>query len=124
MTRRSGDSRTKKNEEGREHEEENKKKKARKDERLNQNEKDEERRHVSHTHRVALDPLFDEINVDPIIHVKYVDTQNQLADILTKGSFTRNGWDKLLRLFNIENKQERPEKRREQSGEKLFLDRR
>ena len=41
-------------------------------------------RHVSRTHRVALDWLFDRINMDPKIQVKYIDTKNQLADILTK----------------------------------------
>ena len=30
-----------------------------------------------------------ESTVDPQIQIKYVDTKNQLADILTKGSFTR-----------------------------------
>ena len=42
-------------------------------------------RHVSRTHRVALDWLFDRINLDPKIQIKYIDTKNQLADILTKG---------------------------------------
>ena len=32
-------------------------------------------RHVSRTHRVALDWLFDGINLDPTIQVKYVDTK-------------------------------------------------
>ena len=41
-------------------------------------------RHVSKTHRVALDWLFDRINLDPKIQIKYIDTKNQLADILTK----------------------------------------
>ena len=41
-------------------------------------------RHVSRTHRVALDWLFDRINLDTKIQIKYVDTKNQLADILTK----------------------------------------
>ena len=41
-------------------------------------------RHVSRTHRVALDWLFDRINLDPKIQIKYVDTKNQLADMLTK----------------------------------------
>ena len=41
-------------------------------------------RHVSRTHRVALDWLFDRINLDPKIQIKYIDTKNQLADILTK----------------------------------------
>ena len=48
-------------------------------------------RHVSRTHRVALDWLFDRINLDPKIQIKYIDTKNQLADILTKGNFTMNG---------------------------------
>ena len=58
-------------------------------------------RHVSRTHRVALDWLFDRINLDPKIQIKYIDTKNQLADILTKGNFTRDGWNHLLTLFNI-----------------------
>ena len=58
-------------------------------------------RHVSRTHRVALDLLFDRINLDPKIQIKYIDNKNQLADILTKGNFTRDEWDHLLYLFNI-----------------------
>ena len=58
-------------------------------------------RHVSRTHRVALDWLFDRINLDPKIQIKYVDTKSQLADILTKGNFTRDEWNHLLTLFNI-----------------------
>ena len=38
-------------------------------------------RHVSRTHRVALDWLFDRVNLDPQIQIKYVDTKHQLADI-------------------------------------------
>ena len=57
-------------------------------------------RHVSRTHRVALDGLFDRINLDPKIQIKYIDTKNQLADILTKGNFTRDEWNHLLCLFN------------------------
>ena len=49
-------------------------------------------RHVSRTHRVAFDWLF---------QIKYIDTKNQLADILTEGSFTRDEWNHLLCLFNI-----------------------
>ena len=49
-------------------------------------------RHVSRTHRVALDWFFDRINLDPKIQIKYIDTKNQLADILTKGiSHVTNG---------------------------------
>ena len=58
-------------------------------------------RHVSRTHRVALDWWFDRINLDSKIQIKYIDTKNQLADILTKGNFTRDEWNHLLNLFNI-----------------------
>ena len=58
-------------------------------------------RHVSTTHRVALDWLFDRINLEPKIQIQYVDTKNQLADMLTKGNFTRDEWNHLLHLFNL-----------------------
>ena len=58
-------------------------------------------RHVSRTHRFALDWLFDRINLDPKIQIKNIDTKNQLADILTKGNFTREEWNHLLCLFKI-----------------------
>ena len=58
-------------------------------------------RHVSRTHRVALDWLFDRINLDPKIQIKYIDTKNRLADILTIGNFTRDEWSHLLTLFNV-----------------------
>ena len=58
-------------------------------------------RHVSRTHRVALDWVFTRINLDPKIRIKYIDTKNQLADILTKGKFTRDEWNHLLCLFDI-----------------------
>ena len=58
-------------------------------------------RHVSRTPRVALDWLFDRINLDPKIQIKYIDTKHQLADILTKGNFTRDEWNHLLNLSNI-----------------------
>ena len=58
-------------------------------------------RHVSRTHRVALDWLFHRINLDSKIQIKYLDTKNQLAGILTKGNFTRDEWNPLLCLFNI-----------------------
>ena len=44
-------------------------------------------RHVSRTHRVALDWLFDRINLHSKIQIKYIDTKNQLADILTQREF-------------------------------------
>ena len=56
-------------------------------------------RHVSRTHRVALDWLFDRINLDPKIQIKYVYTKNQLVDT----NFSKNEWNHLLCLFNIMN---------------------
>ena len=58
-------------------------------------------RHVSRSHRVAPDWLFDRINLDPKIQIRYIDTKYQLADTLTKGNFTRDEWNNLLHLFNI-----------------------
>ena len=58
-------------------------------------------RHVSRTHRLALDWSFDRINLDPKIQIKYIDTKNQLADMLTKGNFTRDELNHTLFLFNI-----------------------
>ena len=58
-------------------------------------------RHVSRTHWVALDRLFDRIYLDPKIQIKYIDTKHQVADILTKGNFTRDEWNNLIHLFNI-----------------------
>ena len=58
-------------------------------------------RHVSRTHRIALDRLFDRINLDPKIQIRYIDTKHQLADNLTEGNFTRDEWKNLFHLFNI-----------------------
>ena len=58
-------------------------------------------RHVSRTHRVALDWLFDRINLDSKIQIRYIDTKHQLADILTKSNFTCEELNNLLHLFNI-----------------------
>ena len=58
-------------------------------------------RHVSRNHRVALYWLFDRIILEPKIQIKYVDTKNQRADILTKGSFSKNEWNHHFCLFNI-----------------------
>ena len=58
-------------------------------------------RHVSRTHRVALDWLFDRIHLDPKIQIRYIDTKHQLADKLAKRNFTRDERNNLLHLFNI-----------------------
>ena len=44
-----------------------------------------------------------ESTLDPKVQIKYVESKKQLADIPTKGSFTRDGWQNLLHLFNIMN---------------------
>ena len=58
-------------------------------------------RRVSRTHRVALDMLFDRINLDPKIQIKLVDTKNPLAEMVTEASFTRDEWNHLLCLLKI-----------------------
>ena len=45
--------------------------------------------------------LFDRINLDSKIPIRYIDTKHQLADILTKANFIRDEWNTLLHLFNI-----------------------
>ena len=49
----------------------------------------------------ALDWLFDIIKLETKIQKKNVDTKNQFADMLTKGSFSRDEWNHFLCSFNI-----------------------
>ena len=58
-------------------------------------------RHMSRTHRVALDWLFYRIDLDPKIQIKYVDTTNLLEDTLTKENFTRDEWHNFSHRSNI-----------------------
>ncbi len=58
-------------------------------------------RHVARTHRVDLDWLWDRINDDPGIRIKFVGTKEQIADIFTKGSFTEAQWRALCKLAQI-----------------------
>ena len=60
-------------------------------------------RHVSRTHRVALDRLFGRIYLDSKIQIKYVDAENQLSDLLTQGGFTPDEWNHVIHLLNIMN---------------------
>ena len=55
-------------------------------------------RHVSRTTEVRWFCVFDRINLDLKIQIKYVDAKNQHTDMLTKNKFTR---DDLLLLLNI-----------------------
>ena len=67
-------------------------------------------RYVPRTHRVDLDWLFERIKYDPGVNLKYVGTGEQLADLLTKASFTIAKWNILLKLHQIgifEKKQNR-----------------
>ena len=45
--------------------------------------------------------VLDRIRLDPKIQIKYIDTKNKLAGVLTKGNFTRDEWNHLLCLINI-----------------------
>ena len=58
-------------------------------------------RHVTRTHRVALNLLLDRVILDSKIQIKYVDTKNQHADMLTTSNFTRDEWNILLYVVNI-----------------------
>ena len=52
-------------------------------------------RHVSRTHRVFRDRIY----LDSKIQTRCIDTKHQIADILTKGNFTRVALNNLLYLF-------------------------
>ena len=58
-------------------------------------------RHIGRVHRVDLDWLFERISKDPAIGMKYINTKDQLADVLTKGSFSLEQWRVLLGLLQI-----------------------
>ena len=62
-------------------------------------EPDDETRFPNHS--VALDWLFYRINLDPKIQIKYIDTKNQLVDILTKRTFTCDQWNQLIPPSNM-----------------------
>ena len=57
--------------------------------------------HVSRTRRVGFDWLFERCRVDPSIRIRFVPTKSQLADMLTKGSFTASAWGDQCRLWEI-----------------------
>ena len=44
-------------------------------------------KHVSRTHRINLDWLFERMEPDNDIHGRYIHTKLQIADMLTKGNF-------------------------------------
>ena len=58
-------------------------------------------RHCARTHRVDLDWLWERIREDPGVFMKYINTKVQLADMLTKGSFTAHQWLTLCTLGQV-----------------------
>ena len=58
-------------------------------------------RHISRTHRVDLDWLIERIKLDPGVRIKFVSTDQQMADMLTKAAFTIPKWKALSKLHQI-----------------------
>lgn len=58
-------------------------------------------RHAPRTHRIDLDRVFERIQHDPGVSIKYVGTKEQIADMFTKGSFGAEQWSKLLKLAQL-----------------------
>ena len=58
-------------------------------------------RQVSRTHRVDFDGFSERTNSDPCIAVQNANTTQQVADMMTKGSFTCDKWNQLLFLSNV-----------------------
>ena len=58
-------------------------------------------RHVARVHHVNLDSLFETVTIQPNIFMRYISTQQQLADIFTNGFFTASIWKTLCGLLQI-----------------------
>ena len=58
-------------------------------------------RHVARTHRVDLDWLIERVKFDPGVRIKFVGMDEQMADMLTKSSFTVAKWENLMGLHQI-----------------------
>ena len=56
---------------------------------------------MGRTHRVDLDWFIERIKLDPGITMKYVGTDEQLADMLAKGSFTVAKWKSRVNIHQI-----------------------
>ena len=57
--------------------------------------------HVSRTYRVDPDWLFERINWNSYMSIRFVRTTEQVANFLTKGAFTTIQWKALMRLCDI-----------------------
>ena len=58
-------------------------------------------RHVSRTHRVVLDLLYEQINLESSLSIQHVRITEQMADISTHGAVTTIQWMSLMRLFDM-----------------------
>jgi hypothetical protein len=58
-------------------------------------------RYVGRTHRVVLDFVSECFRNDTGIAIRFVGTKNQMADLLTKGSFTGPQWSTLVELIQL-----------------------
>ena len=59
-------------------------------------------RHVLRVHKINLDFIFELMTRESkTIKIKYINTKLQVADLLTKGSFSESCWKTLLRLFQF-----------------------
>ena len=58
-------------------------------------------RHLPRTHRVDLDWLFERLKDDPGIFMRFVETKEQIADIFTKGQFTKPQFDSLVQSMML-----------------------
>ena len=58
-------------------------------------------RHIQRTHRVDIDWLFERFQSDPGIYIRYVNAKQQVADLLTKGTFTAIQWNVLCDLAQV-----------------------
>ena len=57
--------------------------------------------YVGRTHRVDLDFVSECFKNDTGIAIRFVGTKNQMADLLTKGSFTSPQWSTLVELIQL-----------------------
>ena len=58
-------------------------------------------RHCRRTHRIALDWLLERLREDSSMTLRYVKTQNQNADFLTKAAFSSPQWSHLCKINGL-----------------------
>ena len=60
-------------------------------------------KHVARTHRVNLDWLFERLQQDPSLFVRYIGTKEQIADLFTKGNSLPNNGKTYVALPKLDN---------------------